>query len=46
MERTLVLTVGENLQKEVRFLGWAQKVRDHGKMGFIDLRDRSGVVQK
>ena len=45
MERTLVLTVGENLQKEVRFLGWAQKVRDHGKMGFIDLRDRSGVVQ-
>ena len=31
--------------KEVVVCGWVQKIRDKGMLVFIDLRDRSGVVQ-
>ncbi len=34
-----------NIGEEVVLMGWAQKRRDHGGVIFIDLRDRSGVVQ-
>ena len=30
---------------KVRLVGWTNKWRDHGGVVFIDLRDRSGVVQ-
>jgi aspartyl-tRNA synthetase len=30
---------------KVRIVGWTNKWRDHGGVVFIDLRDRSGVVQ-
>lgn len=35
----------EQLGKEVTVAGWAQKTRDLGNLVFIDLRDRSAIVQ-
>lgn len=34
-----------DISKEVVVCGWVQKQRDFGKLIFVDLRDRSGVVQ-
>ena len=33
------------LDKEVELFGWIDVRRDHGKLIFFDLRDRSGKVQ-
>ena len=35
----------ENIGEEVTVCGWAQRQRDLGQLIFIDLRDRTGVVQ-
>lgn len=34
-----------HLEQEVVLMGWVQKRRDHGGVIFVDLRDRSGLVQ-
>ncbi|WP_164668513.1 aspartate--tRNA ligase [Virgibacillus doumboii] len=45
-ERILAGTIGEkNVDQNVLLKGWVQKRRDLGGLIFIDLRDKSGVVQ-
>jgi aspartyl-tRNA synthetase len=45
MERTLAIETVKKVGRKVRLAGWANSIRDHGKITFVDLRDRSGVVQ-
>ncbi|WP_077603140.1 aspartate--tRNA ligase [Oceanobacillus sojae] len=46
IERVLSGHLTENeIEKEVRLKGWVQKRRDLGGLIFIDLRDKSGIMQ-
>lgn len=45
MERILIQEATAEVGKIVKLKGWVNVRRDHGKLIFIDLRDRSGVIQ-
>lgn len=45
MERVLISQTPQLVGKKVRLLGWVNRRRDHGQLVFIDLRDRSGLIQ-
>ena len=45
MERTLVKDTLDKIGREVKIYGWVNTRRDHGKLIFIDLRDRTGLIQ-
>lgn len=45
MERTLILDCNNKIGEEVTISGWVQVRRDHGKIGFLDVADRSGIIQ-
>jgi len=45
MERTLALETTKKVGKKVKVAGWVYARRDHGKLVFIDLKDKSGLVQ-
>ncbi len=45
MERIFINQLKNYLGQEVLLKGWVDTRRDHGKLIFIDLRDKTGVVQ-
>lgn len=45
MERTLAKDTLKKIDQKVELFGWVASLRDHGKITFIDLRDRTGMVQ-
>lgn len=45
MNRTLILDCNDKVGETVTISGWVQVRRDHGKIGFLDIADRSGVIQ-
>jgi len=45
MKRILNIETLKYLNKKVRVCGWVQTVRSHGKIVFLDLRDKNGLLQ-
>lgn len=45
MKRTLAHNSPELIDQPIKLQGWVNTVRRHGKIVFIDLRDRTGIVQ-
>ncbi len=45
MKRTLIREAVTKVGEEVKLYGWIDTIRSHGKITFLDLRDRSGIIQ-
>ena len=45
MKRSLALAANNLIDQEILLKGWVERVRTHGKVSFLDLRDRSGNIQ-
>jgi aspartyl-tRNA synthetase len=45
MQRTLIKDCLNHIGETVTIKGWANTIRTHGKINFIDLRDRTGLLQ-
>jgi nondiscriminating aspartyl-tRNA synthetase len=44
-ERVLAAMASDHIGKEILIKGWVRLRRDHGKLIFLDIRDRSGIIQ-
>ncbi len=44
-KRTLANETIENVGEDITLKGWVDTRRDHGGVAFLDLRDRTGIVQ-
>jgi len=45
MKRILNIETKKQIGKKVMVSGWVDSIRSHGKIAFVDLRDRSGILQ-
>lgn len=45
MKKYNICDVIKNDNQEIELIGWVDSRRDHGKLIFIDLRDKTGIVQ-
>jgi nondiscriminating aspartyl-tRNA synthetase len=45
MQRTLINLTPHHLDSTVTISGWIQTIRTHGKIAFLDVYDRTGLVQ-
>ena len=45
MTRTLIIDCNTKVGEDVKIAGWVHTRRDHGKVVFLDVSDRSGVIQ-
>jgi aspartyl-tRNA synthetase len=45
MKKIEIIETIDKIGKEVEVFGWVNSIRKHGKIIFIDLRDRSGILQ-
>lgn len=45
MQRTLILDCNTKIDEQVKVCGFVQTRRDHGKIAFLDVSDRSGMIQ-
>ncbi len=45
MERILICETPKKIGEKIKVEGWVDSIRDHGKITFVDLRDRTGILQ-
>ena len=45
MDRTLIKDTVNKVGQTVKISGYVQTKRDHGKIAFLDVADRSGIIQ-